>query len=424
MPARPDPNVRQGAAAPQTAWLRARHQLYVILEAGKTGDLSSLVFDGFMVLLILANVVAYALETVDDVQAVYGYELAVFDVISIAIFTVEYLVRVWVCVEHHPLRHMTPWRARLRWVWTPAMIIDFMVIAPFYLSMFVALDLRILRVFRLLRFLKLARYSPALGTLGRVLFDERRAIAGALIIMGGLLICSAAVIYGLEKDAQPEAFGNLPQAMWWALATLTTVGYGDVVPVTMLGRMFGGLVMIFGLGMFALPVAIISTGFAREIHRREFVVSWGMVARVPLFQGLPPAALGEVMQLLQSRVYQAQAVVAHKGDDADGMYFIVAGRVRMNWPDGPVDLGEGEFFGEIALLDRRERSATIVAVTRCHLLKLPKREFERFIERNPEAHNKIMEVARARMMRHGKTDEMDVELAEERRIAEETRAGD
>ena len=392
---------------------RLRRSFYVVLEAGKTGDLPSLLFDTFMVMLILANLIVYTLETVPAMVAEYGPYMLLFEIVSIAIFTVEYAVRLWVCVEHPPLHHLSAWRVRFRWAVTPAMIIDFLAIAPFFLGMLFSVDLRILRVFRLLRFLKLARYSPALSTLGRVMVSEGRAILGALIIMMGLLVCASAVIYALERHVQPEAFGTIPDAMWWALATLTTVGYGDVVPITPVGRIFGGLVMLFGLGMFALPIAILSNGFAREIHKREFVVSWGMLARVPLFQDLPPAALADLLDLLHSQVFPAQSVIAHRGEEADGMYFVVLGRVQLDLPNGPIEVGPDTFFGEMALLDKRRRSVTITAVTRCHLLKMSVEEFHSFIARHPQARERIMETARRRMRDRGITDEIEQEIETE-----------
>jgi len=392
-----------------------RRWLYILLEAGKTGDRPSAIFDTFMVTLILANVVAFAAETDVRVAALYGEELRLFNVVSIIIFTVEYVLRLWVAVDHPALRGLPKWRVRLGYALSAQMLIDLIVILPFYLSFLFAVDLRVLRIFRLFRFLMLARYSPALYTIGRVLRSERRAILAALITMLGMLIFSASGIYLLENKVQPEAFGSVMKSMWWALATLTTVGYGDVVPVTTLGRFFGGLVMIFGLGMFAMPIAIISSGFAREIHRRDFVVSWGMVARVPLFQELKPALLVDLVELLEAQVIDQDAVIAHKGDAADAMYFIVIGRVRLDFEGRSVELGEGDFFGEMALLDDRQRSADIVTLTQAHVLKLDARSFREFMGRHPEARVKILEAVRARDLAFGVTDELEREIEEEKK---------
>ncbi len=392
-----------------------RRWLYILLEAGKTGDRPSAIFDVFMVGLILANVVAFAAETDVRIAALYGEELRLFNAFSIAVFTVEYLIRLWVCVDHPAFRGLPKWRVRLGYSMTVQMLIDLIVILPFYLSFLFAVDLRILRIFRLFRFLMLARYSPALYTIGRVFKSERRAMLAALIVMSGMLIFSATGIYWLEHEAQPEAFGSIPMSMWWALATLTTVGYGDVVPLTTLGRFFGGLVMIFGLGMFAMPIAIVSSGFAREIHRRDFVVSWGMVARVPLFQELKPTLLVDLVELLEAQVIDPDAVIAHKGDVADGMYFIVIGRVRLDFDERSVELGEGEYFGEMALLDDRRRSADIVTLSQAHVLKLDARSFREFIGRHPEARVRLLDAIRARNLSYGATDELEREIEEEKK---------
>ena len=165
------------------------------------------------------------------------------------------------------------------------------------------MDLRVLRVLRLFRLLKLVRYSPALQTLGRVLADEYRALLGALLVILVLLLFASTAMYFLERGAQPDKFGSIPAAAWWALATLTTVGYGDIVPVTPLGKLLGGVVMLLGVGMIALPVAIIATGFSQESSRHQFVVTWSMVARVPLFATMDESEIAEITKLLYTRTF-------------------------------------------------------------------------------------------------------------------------
>lgn len=415
MPEQLDKPALPGSKPSGRRFSEVRRWLYILLEAGKTGDKPSAIFDAFMVTLILANVVAFVAETDVRVAAVWGEELRLFNAVSIAIFTVEYVLRLWVAVDHPALRGLPKWRVRVGYALNPQMLIDLIVILPFYLSFLFVIDLRVLRIFRLFRFLMLARYSPALYTIGQVLKSERRAIMAAMIAMLGMLIFSASGIYLLEHKVQPEAFGSVVKSMWWALATLTTVGYGDVVPVTTIGRFFGGLVMVFGLGMFAMPVAIISSGFAREIHRREFVISWGMVARVPLFQELKPALIVDLVELLEAQVIEPNSVIAHQGDAADAMYFIVVGNVRLDFDGRSVQLGEGDFFGEMALLDNRRRSADIIALTQCHVLKLDARSFRQFINRHPEARAKIFDAIRARDLSLGRTDELAREIEEEKK---------
>ena len=375
-----------------------KHRLYEILEAGHPEDVTSRVFDLTMVVIIIGNVAAVAMETVESFNAQYGAAMRVFELASVAIFTVEYLARLWVADQHLPLQGYGPVKARVRFALGPFPIIDFLAVAPFYLSLIVpAADLRILRVFRLLRLLKLARYSPAIASLGRVLADERRALGAALLIMVVLLMLSATAIYYIERFVQPEKFASIPGSMWWALATLTTVGYGDVVPVTALGRVIGGLVMIFGLGMFALPIGIIASGFANEIHRREFVVSWGLVARVPLFAKLDAMAVSRVSNLLRSKVMPADTVIARRGEPADAMYFIASGQVHVEVEPEPVTLGEGDFFGELALLNETTRGATVLSITQTRLLVLPVDDFHHLLSTQADLREAIQSVADDRL---------------------------
>lgn len=187
-----------------------------------------------------------------------------FNLFSVFVFSLEYVLRVWSAVDIPMLSRLPPWRARLRFALRPIKLIDLMAVLPWYLQWFIPVDLRFLRVLRLLRLLKLARYSPALQTLGRVLADEYRALLGALLVMLVLLLFASTAIYFLDREAQPDKFGSVPASAWWALTTLTTVGYGDAVPVTPWGRVFGGVVMLLGVGMFALPIAIIATGFTLD----------------------------------------------------------------------------------------------------------------------------------------------------------------
>lgn len=374
-----------------------RQRVHDILEFGSEHDLIARIVNSALVTLILLNVAAFTAETVPEIGQRYGSSFALFNLVSVAIFTIEYVLRLWSCVELPLLHAMLPWRARAKFAARPLLIIDLIAILPFYLGFLIGIDLRILRVFRLFRFLKLARYSPALVALGRVFANERRALFGALLVMLALLLFASTGIYFLERHAQPEIFGSIPSAAWWALATLTTVGYGDVVPVTAVGRVFGGLIMIFGLGMFALPIGIIATGFSHEANRREFVITWGMVARVPIFAQLDAALVAQIGALLDSRSYQAGEPIIRAGDEADAMFFIASGEVAVDADEGQVRLGEGDFFGEMALLYRRQREHNVTAVTKCRVLVLDKTDFKRLCHSEPELLSHIRSVAESRL---------------------------
>lgn len=374
-----------------------KRRVYQVLEVAHPDDRVSRNIDRALVALIVANVVAVVIETVEPIHARYASEFWVFEVASVAIFTVEYLLRLWVCNEHLSLARDGPIEARLKFAVTPFALIDLAAIVPFYIALILPFaDLRLLRVFRLLRLLKLVRYSPALATLGRVLRNERRALVGALLIMAAMLLVASTAIYYIERDISPDKFGSIPESMWWALATLTTVGYGDVVPASPLGKIVGGFVMIFGLGMFALPIGILASGFASEIQRRDFVVSWSMIARVPLFARLDGLSVSRITNLLQARVVEPDTVIFHKGDPADNMFFIATGEARVEIEPEPVLLGDGDFFGEFALLNDVPRSATVRAVTQCRLLVLDCEDFRGLLADDENLRRIIDEVVEQR----------------------------
>ena len=224
----------------------------------------------------------------------------------------------------------------VRWAWarTPSAVVDLVAILPFYALLITSADLRVLALFRLVRFFKLARYSSGLASLAEAMWAERRALLATLLILGGLVLTTASLMHLAERNAQPDRFGTIPDAMWWAVVTLTTVGYGDVVPITPLGKVLASMTAIMGIAMLALPVGIIATAFSEVIHRREFVVTWSMVAGCRS-SDLGAAAVAEIMDLLQSRSVPKGDVVVRRGERADAMYFIVSGEVEVELKEAP-----------------------------------------------------------------------------------------
>ena len=185
--------------------------------------------------------------------------------------------------------------------------------------------------------------------------------------------------------------------MWWALATLTTVGYGDIVPAGIAGKIIGGLVMIFGLAMFALPVGIVASSFASEIHRRDFLVTWGMVAQVSLFQHLDAVMISRVSNLLRARLVAAETVIYRKGDEADSMCFIASGEVEVEIEPQPVRMRDGEFFGEIGLVRGGVRTATVRSVAPCRLLFLDVDDFNDLLDADTTLREAVTAAANARL---------------------------
>ncbi|MFT5708536.1 MAG: voltage-gated potassium channel [Oceanospirillaceae bacterium] len=222
-----------------------------------------------LILLITANVLAIILESVSALSAAYKTEFYYFEIFSISIFSLEYIARVWSSPELKQQLYSDDFKGRLRYMMSIPAMIDLIAILPFYLTFFIVIDLRFLRVFRILRIFKLTRYSNAMNTLLKVLKDESSSFFAAFFILTIVLILASSGIYLLEHDIQPEAFGSIPAAMWWATATLTTVGYGDVTPITAMGRIFGGLITIIGMGMVALPAGILASGFSAQLKRNR-----------------------------------------------------------------------------------------------------------------------------------------------------------
>ncbi len=368
-----------------------RRRLYLILDGGARGDRLAQVFEGTIVALILANVLAFALETVPSIAAEHGPALELFNTVSVLIFTVEYGLRLWVCTEHPLYGEMPPGRARIAHALTPFMVIDFLAIAPFFISQFVAVDLRLLRMFRLLRFLKMVRYSPALLTIVGVLASEWRALAGTGVVMSVMLLGAAALLYIIEGQVQPDGFGTVPHAMWWAMATLTTVGYGDVVPVTALGKFIGAIVMLLGYALFALPVGIIATGFSQQIHRRDFMVNWSLVAHMPLFADLGSKDLATVLELVRARVVTKNTIIAHEGEAADGLYIVSSGEIEVINDEGALHYRQGDWFGAGSLFGPERRSETITALTKCHLLHIDRDAFQALVSRFPDLAARLMD---------------------------------
>jgi voltage-gated potassium channel len=371
--------------------------VYDVLEVNGVDDWAGAVVDRVLVLLVIGNLAAVVLETVPDLAARYDAAFLAIEVGSIVVFAVEYALRLWIADLHPPLAKYSRLSARLHFMVQPHAIIDFLSFAPTAIGFLVGLgDLNVLVIFRLLRFLKLARYSPGMRSLVSAVSSERRALIASAVLMFGLIVTAATLMYLLERHAQPDRFGSIPQAMYWAVTTLTTVGYGDVVPITPGGKILAGFTMLGGLCMFALPVGIIATAFAREIHNRDFVVTWSMVARVPIFQHLNASEIAEVTRLLRAQTVEPGTVITHKGDPAFAMYFISSGAVEVDVPGGPVRLGEGAFFGEMAVLRKTKRTADVVALSTCRLLVLEAADLHMLMSKKAAIGEHIRAVAEER----------------------------
>ena len=247
-----------------------RRRLWQILEQGNENDKASIYTDIFLITLIILNIVAVVLETVDSIYLGYEYSFLIFERVSTFIFLVEYIIRVWVSVEAIKKKNtLSKFMIRIKYMSTWPAIIDLLAVLSGLLPMIFEIDLRILRALRMLRLLKFSRYFKVMNLLLGVLKEERQSFFAAMFLLTIAMLIASTGIYIFEKDAQPDKFGSIPEAMWWAVATLTTVGYGDVTPITAMGKIFGALITIIGIGTVALPSGILASGFSDQLKRRK-----------------------------------------------------------------------------------------------------------------------------------------------------------
>ena len=246
----------------------ARHRLAILLEPKADQSVLGKCIDLLLALLILLNVAAVIIATVPTIANQYGQHFERFNIFSVLIFSLEYVLRLWTCIEldNRPISNA---KKRISYFFSPMAIVDLIVILPFYIGLFLTVDLRILRVLRLLRIFKLGRYSSAMQMLMQAIKQEYKVLLASFSILLIMMILAASGMYMIEKDVQPEAFGSIPAAMWWAMATLTTVGYGDVIPITAWGRFFGGTITLLGMGMVALPAGILASSFSEQAHQKR-----------------------------------------------------------------------------------------------------------------------------------------------------------
>lgn len=376
----------------------ARVAAYRLVGEGQPHRGAHLVLDALFLAAIAAAVASGFVVSLPDLSAPAATASEALGVGALIVFTVEYAVRLWTAPERAP--QLAPATARLDYARSFLGVIDLIVILPGWAALVLPVGRGAVELADLLALLKLVRYAPALGLVAAVMRNEARALLGALMAMGVLLVLASGIIYLLERDAQPQAFSSIPRSLWWAIVTMASVGYGDMVPVTLGGRIFGGVVMLLGIAIFAVPTGILATGFAQEIRRRDFVVTWQAVASVPLFAGLDATRIASITRLLKPQVVPRNYAVVRRGEPADAMFFIMKGAVEVELLPEPVKLGPGQFFGEIALVKDTTRTATVTAIEECQLLALEVADFRRLMEQMPDLKARIAAVAEARLKRN------------------------
>lgn len=372
-----------------------RDRLYELLEHDPLAYSAGSRYIQFVISVIVLDVAAMVLASVPDLDARFDALFSAVAVFAVIVFALEYLARLWT-VAGHTQRKASAFSDRLSYALSALGIIDLLAFLPAAIVLATGRHATLAGL-GVLPFFKLIRYSPAMRSLLAAVHAERRALIGCVVILIGVVLTFASLLYAIERDVQPDKLGTIPHAMWWAIVTLGTVGYGDVVPVTPFGKFVSVFAIISGFAMIALPVAIISTAFAEEVKRRDFVVTWGMLARVPLFSHLTASEIADIMRLLRARTIEQDEILVRRGDAASSMYFITAGEVEIELPNQCVHLTDGTFFGEIALLHKTKRSGTVKATRKTRLLILDAQDFHALIERMPTLAAHVRRTAEARL---------------------------
>jgi voltage-gated potassium channel len=313
--------------------------------------------------------------TLPDIRADLQAWLIVGLWCCLGFFTFELAVRLW---------RRSASELGSRYLYSAAVTIDALAVLPIPIALLLGVPTETAWLLASLWLLKLTALVPGLSLLWRVISLESRALASVLVIFLIVLVLAAVALHVIERAGQPEQFGSLPNSLWWAVTTLTTTGYGDAVPETFLGRLIAGLVMICGLGVFGLWTGILATGFSAEHRRRDFLRTWDLVTRVPFFRNLYPAAIVELTRMLRRVDVAERTVVVRRGRPGDCMYFIASGEVEVRLEPRPIRLGPGSFFGEMALLERGPRMATVVATLPTTLLVLDVSDFHAFTALHPD----------------------------------------
>lgn len=244
-----------------------RRRIYLTLEPTEKGGILERIFEFLIIAIIILNIIAIVCESIKDIRELYAPIFYYFELFSVIFFTIEYVLRVYSIVENK--KYSDPISGRLTFMGSPMALVDLMSFLPFYLS-FLPLDLRMLRIVRLMglfRMFKVARYMHALSMFKKVLYDRREQLVLSIFFILFILVIISTTMFYVEREAQPDKFTSIPATMWWGIATLTTVGYGDMVPITAWGRILGGMFAITGVGLLALPAGILSSGFFEMMHR-------------------------------------------------------------------------------------------------------------------------------------------------------------
>lgn len=243
-----------------------KKRLFEIIQSANDNDVASKIFDIGIICLIIINVILVIADTF-DLPPVIGKISSITELISVIIFSIEYVCRLFTSDLLYP--DLKPYKARIKYIFSFMALIDLFAILPFYIPFIIKVDLRVLRILRIIRLFrvfKINRYTSALSAIAMVFKRKKNQLISSIFVVLLLMVIASVLMYNVEHDAQPEAFSNAFSALWWAVATLTTVGYGDVYPVTVFGKILSAVIAILGIGLVAVPTGIISAGFMETIE--------------------------------------------------------------------------------------------------------------------------------------------------------------
>ncbi|HZD89020.1 MAG TPA: ion transporter, partial [Pseudolabrys sp.] len=351
------------------------------------------------VIVLVAGLLAMIVNTMPSLGSETRLALSFVLWGCLGVFAGEWAVKAW--PKPDPA-------AAAKYIRSSRGVIDLLCIVPIPAALLLGVPASLAWLLASLWLFKLAAWTPGLSLLRRVIVLEARPLVSVLVIFLVVLLLSSVALYLLERTDQPEHFGSLPLALWWAVTTLTGTGYGDSIPHTAVGRMIAGVVMICGLGVAGLWTGILATGFAAEYRRRAFVRNWDLVTRVPFLRNLDPPSIIELTHMLRHIDVAEGIVVVRQGRPGDCMYFVADGEVEVLVEPQPIRLGPGSFFGEIALLTGGPRMATVVTTAPSTLLSLEVADFRAFTAHHPHL---AEEVAAEAARRTGKAKTAESETA-------------
>lgn len=356
---------------------------------------------GWLATLITLNVICATaitvLQSVPELYAVFASMGSHILWVCGGVFLLEFVLRVWTATESHLFGRTFPvFGKRGAYLVSFHGSVDLLVCVPLACMLLGLPPTGWISIFGVISLFKLSRYVTALELVGAVIRNERQTLLASVLTLGLLLVVLSTCLFLIEHAAQPELFKSIPHTMWWGIVTLTTVGYGDMAPVTLLGRILAGMTMLIGIGMLAMPTGIIATGFANERQRREQLQTWKAVSRLPLFQDLDASWIAEISGLLRTLVIPAHVIVITKGEMSASLFFIVDGEVEVDLHPTPRRMKSGEFFGEAGLLLNKPRSATVTTVKPTRFLVLGLAEYQSLISRAPDLKKKLEDAASQR----------------------------